>query len=252
MDGEKLKTISKFLSFRQAVLAVVLFAAVMVVAFAVGKSADRWATDWAQPLLAANKERAALDAKLVIPGTPNQQLRLTTQLRDVRAWAEHHRRVTAFFYARYYVAITMASLTGLFAAFLLVGISIRGWQSASPYGVTALIVFAGASAFFSAFPAIYQQEENVAKNKALYLGYVTLENEMLTYFATGRVEPKGEPLAPDQYIQRVDATLRDLNNMVVTLDRSAIPDYGAEIKKTLGATGQPEEAAPAAAPKPKK
>ena len=242
MDAQKLKTLVGSLPAKHAMLVAGLFVVIMAIAFSVGRKADQWASDWAVPVLKANAERAAEDGRLAVPGTLGEQARLKTQLRDVRAWAEHHRLVTAFFYGRYYVAITMTSLTALFAAFLVGTIGIRGWQHASPYAVTALIVFAGAAAFFGAFSGIYQQEENITKNKALYLGYVALENGMLSYFATYPGDPKKALLPPNQYIHTVDEKLRGLNDMVVRFDRSAIPDYEAEIKKALTTAGEPEQA----------
>jgi len=241
MDAQKLKTLLGSLPAKHVMLVVGLFVAIMAVAFSVGKKADQWASDWAVPVVKANTERATADSKLAVPGTPGEQARLKTQLRDVRAWAEHHRVVTAFFYGRHYVAITMTSLTALFAAFLVGTIGIKGWQHASSYAVTALIVFGGAAAFFGAFPGVYQQEENITKNKALYLGYVGLENEMLSYFATYSDDPKKEQPPPDRYIHTVDEKLRGLNDMVVRFDRSAIPNYEAEIKKALTTAGKPEQ-----------
>ena len=242
MDAQKLKALLGSLPAKHTLLVAGLFALIMAIAFAVGDQADRWADDWAAPVVKANAERAAQDGKLSVPGTPGQQIRLKTQLREARAWAEHHRRITAFFYGRYYVAITMTSLTALFAAFLVGTIGIRGWQHASSYAVTALIVFGGAAAFFGAFPGLYQQEENITKNKALYLGYVALENELLSYFATWPGDPKAPLPPPGEYIPGVDGKLRSLNDMVVKFDRGAIPDYGGEINKALGAAGQPGQA----------
>jgi len=242
MDAQKLKTLVSSLPAKHAMLVVGLFAVIMAVAFSVGKKADQWAVEWAVPVVAANTQRVTQDSKLAVPGSASQQTRLKSQLQDVRAWAEHHRLITAFFYARYYVAITMASLTALFAAFLVGTIGIKGWQHASSYAVTALIVFAGASAFFGAFPGLYGQEENVTKNKALYLGYVALENEMLSYFATYPGDAKNPQPHPGEYIHSMDGKLRGLNDMVVKFDRSAIPDYGTEINKALSTAGQPEQA----------
>ena len=242
MDWQTLQKLADVSPAKEAMLAVALFVLIMAVAFSIGRKADQWARDWAVPLVKANAKRAEHDAELQVPGTDSEQARLKTQLRDVRAWAEHHRLITAFFYSRYYVAITMTSLTALFAAFLVGAISIEGWQSASPYAVTALIVFAGGAAFFGAFPGVYRQEENITKNKALYLGYVALENEMLSYFVTGTGDPDGPAIPPEEYIHAVDGKLRSLNDMVVRFDRSAVPDYGTEIRKALSAAGQPEQA----------
>jgi len=242
MDAQKLKTLVGSLPAKHALLVVGLFAVIMAIALSVGQKADQWARDWAVPVVKANSERAAQDARLAVPGTLGEQARLKAQLRDARGWAEHHRLVTAFFYGRYYVAITMTSLSALFAAFLVGTIGIKGWQHASPYAVTTLIVFGGAAAFFGAFPGLYQQEENITKNKALYLGYVALENEMLSYFATYPGDPKNPPPRPNEYIHTVDEKLRGLNDMVVKFDRSAIPDYVTEINKALNAEGHPEEA----------
>jgi hypothetical protein len=87
------------------------------------------------------------------------------------------------------MSIIVFSVAGAIAAVSLVLISQKGWKDANEYIITVFFVMTTATVFFGAFPGLFRHEETIAENKRLYLKYVALEDEILTYAATGLHPP---------------------------------------------------------------
>jgi hypothetical protein len=120
-----------------------------------------------------------------VKATDEEKARLEGQVAEVRSRARFHLQSAVFVFANYYMSIILLSLTGAVAAVMLVLISKAGWEKANEYIITVFFVMTAATVFFGAFPGLFRQEESINDNKLLYLKYVALEDQILTYAATG-------------------------------------------------------------------
>lgn len=154
--------------------------------------------------------------------TDQEQARLWQQLAEIANRRRNHLATTSFFYKNYFISLSMALLTGIAASVCLAIITRRGWGATSPYVITCLVVLSGAASLFVLQPAIYKQEQNIADNKALYLSYAALENEVLSKLATG-VDNQGEAVTAPGLIHAIDGELNRLNNIAIGFDTSRVP-----------------------------
>lgn len=148
------------------------------------------------------KERLIVNTGLENPDHPLsaiQKDRLQNQLDDVRKRAKHHLDVAIFYYANSFMAIIAFSLAAGLGAISLAVISKRGIDHVSEYIVTMFLVATALALFYQSFPGVFQQKQNVDNNRALYIKYVNLEDDMISYVATGSVtflQQKPDTAAP--------------------------------------------------------
>ena len=138
-----------------------------------------------------------------------QQARLREQLSETIDRTEHHLDVMRFFYTRYYIAIILFSMTGALAAVSLVLISKRGWEASNEYVITVFFLMTALTLFFGSFPGLFQQDKNIADNKALYLKYSALANEIVSYAVTGEATRYTAVAGPKQQLLQKQETNED-------------------------------------------
>ncbi len=149
-------------------------------------------------VLGVGREEAAKTASSLEPprfsitATDAQKARLEELRKETRGRARFHLQTMVFLFANYYTAVMMFSITGALATISLVLISKKGWNEANEYIVTVFFVMTASTVFFGALPSLFRQDETIAQNKQLYLKYVALEDEILTYAATGLHSPVSE------------------------------------------------------------
>lgn len=203
-------------------VASLIFVSLIAIKRPAQQEARKRAEDWTEQLQPSFSSELASFSR--IEGPELERERLASQLELVGKRSEHHRTVTAYFLSNYYMAIMESLVFGAIAAIALFFITKSGFGSANPYVVTTFITATAITTFFGAFPSVFKQSENVADNKVLYLRYVALQNEMLTFSATG-LGPSGTAQTPSKYIVSVDAQLNELNNLAIGFDFSKIPKY---------------------------
>jgi mevalonate pyrophosphate decarboxylase len=150
--------------------------------------------------------------------------RLQEQASALSGRAAFHKDVMLYFYSNYYVGILLASVCGGVAALGLLLISKTGWQSANPYVISLFVSASACTAFYVAYPGMFKQEENVAKNKSLYLRYLNLLNETRTFAATG-LGPEGRTNTLIGFIGYLDLEMRKANDVAVSFDPGKYPTY---------------------------
>jgi hypothetical protein len=157
--------------------------------------------------------------------------RMKEQLSQVRDRERRHLGVVVFYYSRYYMAIALSSVLGVFAGVLFVFISINGLKQANSYILILFIVSSSLSAFFGLYPSLYKQPENIEDNEKLYRAYVELENNIKTNAILMDLEcnkEKGECLT--KFVSELDLRLKDINRLTVVLNPSALKDLDAAVK----------------------
>lgn len=212
-----------------------LFLTASLLAFYLPKAVrDAEGQAWAKPIEAEKQRAPSLTS---IEGPEGQKVRLGEQVQDIIGRAEHHFTVMLYFQSNYYVGILLRNIFAGLAALSLFLVSRRGWEQANPCVVSFFLTVSACAAFFIAFPDMFKQEENVTKNKALYLNYVALLNEVHTFVATGdypQEEKKANrdklsdttvPATLSQFIKHLNDELKKSNDIAVAFDTGKFAIY---------------------------
>jgi hypothetical protein len=189
-------------------LALGLVAAIVGASFYFAKKAEELGQDWVANLRPGRRaaddpeplEPRPRELRPAIKVTDAEKERMQNQLDDIRKKAKHHRDVAVFYYSRFYMAILAFSVSAALAAISLAIISKRGLDKVSEYIVTLFLVATALAVFYQSFPGVFQQRKNVEDNRALYIKYVNLEDDMISYNTTGSIavvqaSPPGEATA---------------------------------------------------------
>src|SRR5262249_34840879 len=182
------------------------------------------------------------------PLTVEERSRLEAQAEKVRGLKRHHASVMAFFSQAYYTAICVLLFGGAVLAIAMFFIGTKGWGQTNPYVRTVFVVMAVMVAFYGLWPPVFQQEKNLSDNKALFLEYETLQNEISSYNVT-RTNIKNEPKTPGDFINYVDSEMARLGNVAIGFDYTKISYKGA-FESSSSSTAQPTPSPlPSASPK---
>jgi hypothetical protein len=182
---------------------------------------------------------------------PAAQVRLKEQLDEIQQRIDRHAKVMIYFYKQYFVSLSMTSGLALFAAICVFFISRDGWEKAHNGLINAFIVTSSAALLYGHIPGLFRQEINLKANRDLYLSYVSLGDEVLSYLATGgnvvtdtNQAEQFIKIEPAQFIHDLDRQLADLNKVPIEFDATQaikVPDFrqidpqsGAPILPTPG------------------
>lgn len=160
-------------------------------------------------------------------GSPAEVLRLEEQMQQIAARANLHLEIMKYFYGRYFASVTMAALLAVAAGLCLVHITKVGWSNANRYVMTVFVMTAGLAIFYQLSPRLYQQQQNITANKALYLGYVALSDEVRTYVVTGLMAAGDSVTSLGLVLREVDQRLLRLSDLPIGFDEGQVPDYTA-------------------------
>jgi hypothetical protein len=259
-----------------------LIAAVLVLDLAVAvvsvKSAQRYARSWISPIahtyhlqlepqpssslcFVSEKERQYISDALIkgaagkstpaganAPGaSPAVVERLIQQLQAIRSEATLHLRVMTFFYSRYYMAIDEVFINGALAAIALFFITRVGWEAANKYVIAVFVVATTATAYFAAYPVVFQQQQNIGAHRALLVKYLVLQNDLLTFVATHQ---QGGITNAAEMANYVNDQLGQLEDFTVGFDITQVPTFQGIFQKAATAVAPPT-ATPAAAATPR-
>lgn len=122
------------------------------------------------------------------------------------------------------MAISIVMVSSAIAAIALIFITVRGWGKANQYIKTVFITATALTAYFGAFPPVFQQSQNIADNKKLYLQYIALHNEAMSYLPS-QENINGEPKKVSEFIHYVDKQLVQLNTFAIGFDDTKVPNY---------------------------
>lgn len=189
-------------------------------------SASNASRDWIQKLQFTDTSyvTARLPAQV---GESTERERLLQQFQEIGGRAYMHMSIMRHFYTRYYMALLLASGSAVVAAFCLFHISKKGWDEANAYIQILFVIAAGTALLLGVFPRLFRQDENIADNKALYIQYVNLGNEVRTFLATGSAVLPNDTSAITlpNFVRYVDVQLATLNAIPVGFDQTQVPDY---------------------------
>lgn len=162
---------------------------------------------------------------------PAVQERLNEQFDEIQTRIKSHSDVMIYFYKQSYVCGSMSLALAITSALCTFFISRDGWEKANNGLINAFLVTTSAAFVYNQIPVIFKQENNIAGNRTLYLEYVALRNEFLSYAATGGTIG-GDTTQPivfssvdtNQFIHQIDRRLAELNQIAIDFDLSRVAD----------------------------
>jgi len=228
-----------------ACLALDLLLMTYLIACWVMRFANRRAAAWSAPL--QPYLHVAVNDQPEFPGDQEidgcRRKRLLAQYAEIQGRMLHHIEITAEFFANYYMAINMVSIMGAVAGICLLFMGSKGWEKASPYVETLWVYTTVMAAYYLSLIVVFRQQDNISDNKALYLRYVALGNELLTYCATGtsNVTPSE---TTEEFILRMDEQMARINNIAIGFDYTKIVNYRNILTTSLPSHPQTEQPQP--------
>jgi hypothetical protein len=162
---------------------------------------------------------------------PAVKERLNQQFDDIQSRIKSHSDVMIYFYKQSYVCGSMSLGLAITSALCIFFISRDGWEKANNGLINAFLVTTSAAFVCNQIPVIFKQENNLTGNRTLYLEYVALRNEFISYAATGGTIG-GEAAHPgdfttvdaNQFIHQIDRRLAELNQIAIDFDLSRVAD----------------------------
>jgi hypothetical protein len=172
--------------------------------------------------------------------------RLDNQLSDVRGFAALHLRIAKEFSVDQFILLTLATGSAAIAALLLFPVTWRGWKEANGYLLMTFLSFAVIAIVCTSLTQLYRLQANIDENKSLYLAYLVLEDEILSYYPVGQgcaelsAEKRDAMKAacdrtPAEFIRAVDARMGEIRNLAVAFDPSKSVTVG-DVYKQLNST----------------
>lgn len=205
--------------------------------------ADKKAKEW----LVTTDETALPSQSLAV--TAAEKTRLYQQFQEIQLRIQRHSAVMIYFYKQYYISISMTYALGLVAGICLFFISKVGWKDANHGLINIFIVTSSAALFYGQLPGIFKQDTNMAANRNLYLDYIALKNEVLSYAATGGIagrDPNNPnaftAISPKIFIYYVDQRLTKLNQIPIDFDITRVteaPDF-RKVNSAINIPAKPE------------
>ena len=210
-----------------AILLLVFGGGVKFLNYESGKNAKQWLSGDLDRF--AEQRDLAFTANHLVVDEPMKN-RLEQQYDSIRARAKTHQEIMIYYYSRYYMAITMATITGIIATMMMAIVSKKGWENASPYIIAIFLTTSGLTAYFAAFPTLFEQKRNIEDNKTLYAIYLNLEDRLLTFAATGE-DVDGRCLGMNLFLHKIDRELIKNNKLPIELNQSGISQVNQDMQK---------------------
>jgi hypothetical protein len=212
---------------RHTLIVAGLLMVVVVGSHLVGAEGYRESCAWSRTLDPSLEETASAAEQLSIAAklSDGTQQRLRDQYREIRGRARHHLMVMAYFFTNYYRAIQMMALLGAIAGVALFFVAFKGWTSTNQYVRNVFITATVLTAYFSLYPTVFKQQDNITDNKNLYLEYVAIQNSVRTFAATGQSFLVAEGTANTNeadFLHDIDQRMAALNNIAIGFDYTKV------------------------------
>lgn len=214
-------------AIKRILIVIFLIAFSLLVSIMVTSSARHDAEKWLQGL--TPKAQPQIESFSQVQATEIERFRLQDQLHLIRERANHHLTVSVYFFSNYYMAIIQAFVMGGIAAVALFSITKVGYSQANQNVVTVFVTSTALATIYGAFPSVFRQSDNVSENKMLYLKYIAMQNDMLTYAATGLNSSLKKATAAE-FISFIDKELNNTNNVAIGFDATKIPAVKFDLK----------------------
>ncbi len=147
-------------------------------------------------------------------------IRLREQCQDIENLIKYHQDLMIFLYERAYASMMTRIILVILAGACIFFISKKGWEQANNALINAFIVLSLTSLFLTQLRSVFQGDINLKSNRALYIAYSKLYNQLLSYSTTGSLilqEPeiilkqeKPKLILPSIFIYYIDTNIAKL------------------------------------------
>lgn len=165
-----------------------------------------------------------------------EKARLKKQYEAVSHRIGKHCRIMAFFYKQYFISLLIGTVAGVIALISLFFISKNGWEKTNNALNNVCITAFGVTLVFVNTSIIFKEADNLKASQDLYIGYIALEQEMLSYWATGQQMSNDlvKVVKPSDFIYYVDSRLRSLNQVQLGFDPTPLLNIQGRVGQTFG------------------
>ncbi len=186
-----------------------------------------WEKEWGYIPEKINVEKLELAAP-ILQAKPSEKNRLLEQLKQIEILSEKHAKIMGFFYKQYYISLSMMVSCAAIAALSLFFISKSGWERVNNAIINVFIVASGVLIFYGNISLAFQQKDNLEASQTIYINYLSLRNEYLSYLATGETISSNK-LTPDEFIHYIDKQMNNVSFIRLGFDPKSIPDLSKQI-----------------------
>ncbi|NEO87133.1 MAG: hypothetical protein F6J87_23175 [Spirulina sp. SIO3F2] len=158
--------------------------------------------------------------------------RLRSQFLRIQTRAVIHGDVMAFFYGRSFVTLVVVSVSGVTGVLCLFFISKDGWSDCNNILLNLFVISAGIVVLYGNLSIFLKFEENTNNNTELYLSYLILKEEFLSYLATQK-NNAGDEILPSDFVLYMDQRMHQLNVITLDFDNQKVQDYSQKFERVL-------------------
>ena len=185
-----------------------------------------WEKEWIfKPERITIEQLESATAKLSL--TIYERNRIIAQFQEIERLADTHANIMGFFYKQYYISLATMGGCAALAIVSLFFISKVGWERVNNALINIFIVTSGIVIFYGNISLIFQHKDNLEASQKIYVNYLGLRNEVLSYLATGETITN-ESLAPAKFIHYVDRELKSISFIRLGFDPKSIPDFSKQ------------------------
>jgi hypothetical protein len=190
------------------------------------KVAEDHAQTWLEPELIYLNSNAKINPPVSCSTCVPLYQRIENQFKEAKDGARMHLEVTIYYYSRYFMAVTMGAILGIIAGIFLIFITNAGWGTTSWLVRNVFILSTVCAAFFTSMPLFFEQEDNIDKNKDLYVSYKGMQNSLQSFTANcGAITCD----SVNKYVNTIDKKLFELGKFPLKFNRNAI-DFSKTIQ----------------------
>lgn len=204
-----------------------------------------WEKEWISIPASLTADQLETATVRLVP-TPAERSRLITQFQDIETLAAKHAMIMGFFYKQYYISLAMMGTATAVAVISLFFISQLGWQRVNNAVINIFIVATGVVVIYGNISLVFQQRDNIEASQTIYINYLALRNEMLSYWATG-MTINDEEMTPAQFIHYMDRHLKAISLIRLGFNPNSISNLSNQLND-LTNSSRPALTAPDATP----
>ena len=180
------------------------------------------ADSWAKPMRLSPQAAPATNQAVLTSG-PDAAKRLAEQLTDIDTKGDLYLSLMTYFYTRYYMVIVTSAMCAAAAAGFLFIITANGWKQTNPWVRAVFLTLSVNAAYYAAFPNLFQFQQNIADNKALFIKYAGFDAEMRRYLTTG-LDQDGKPVGTPQMVVYFQKSMAASLNVPIGFDSTKLTD----------------------------
>lgn len=203
-----------------------------------------WESEWLRKEIETPPQikQVELFNKQTLNPEDRQQIRLVDQLNTINDLRARHCRIMSFFYKQYFCWLSIGGTAAMVSFLCIFFISKEGWKETNNALINLGVTSFGVTLFALNTTQVFQQSENLKTSQNLYIGYVGLQDDLLSSIATKELIKSDKTTVKlddknggyTQLIQDTDARMKVLNLVRLGFDPTPISDLRNRLDSTIG------------------